>query len=458
MKQFGHIARGCSSATEEGRRAGGCRSLEPAWRAAAGRRALAFADRQDRRDGLHDLRGVLGAVEPHIAIVMMRMLVLDRPQFGAVERLGVGSAHEAARRLTRGDLGRDHRQYRRGRRRASRLSWRPSCGPSCRGCGSSGPCAVLATIRRITRQPAPTSTVRDEPGSRDQVRLSAAAVRWPNPRPGVLTSEGRRGVHAGTMTERAVVSIGVGAAIGPELVGRLAPAIEAAGFHALWVNDIPGADSLAVLAAAARSTTRLTLAAGVIPVDRRSADQIAATVHEHAAAAGAPDARHRLGRGDRRRAPARGRRRRPSCAAASPRGSSSARWGRRCGSSRSTGPTACSSAGSDRMSPPSRPRRREPRHPIRMSLSMCARRSTRRRATGWTPRCGGTRPIPSYGANFARQGAVAAETVLDASAHPVAERLASYRAAVDEVVLRAITPSRQPGGLPQLRDRAAALL
>ena len=49
--------------------------------------------------------------------------------------------------------------------------------------------------------------------------------------------------------------------------------------------------------------------------------------------------------------------------------------------------------------------------------------------------------VPSYSANFSRQGAAPAETVLDVSAHPVAERLASYRSAVDEVVLRAITPT-----------------
>ena len=49
--------------------------------------------------------------------------------------------------------------------------------------------------------------------------------------------------------------------------------------------------------------------------------------------------------------------------------------------------------------------------------------------------------IPSYAANFARQRAHIDETVLDAGSHPIADRLDSYRTAVDEVVLRAITPT-----------------
>ena len=95
------------------------------------------------------------------------------------------------------------------------------------------------------------------------------------------------------MTHRAVVSLGVAASIGPDVAAQLAPLVEEAGFHALWVNDTPGADALAVLEAVAHTTRRLTLATGVLPVDRRSAAEIAA----HVEAARLPQDRLVLGIG-----------------------------------------------------------------------------------------------------------------------------------------------------------------
>lgn len=76
----------------------------------------------------------------------------------------------------------------------------------------------------------------------------------------------------------ALLSVGIAAAVGPELAARLAPAVERAGLHALWVNDTPGSDALAVIAAAARVTERLVLATGVLPVDRRTPEDVAAEV------------------------------------------------------------------------------------------------------------------------------------------------------------------------------------
>ena len=89
----------------------------------------------------------------------------------------------------------------------------------------------------------------------------------------------------------AALSLGIAAAAGPALAERVAPAAEAAGFHALWVNDTPGHDALTVLAAAAGATERLVLATGVLPVDRRTPDDIAV------AAAGLPAGRLMLGIG-----------------------------------------------------------------------------------------------------------------------------------------------------------------
>jgi len=85
-------------------------------------------------------------------------------------------------------------------------------------------------------------------------------------------------VHDREVSELSAVSIGVAASIGPELAGQLAPLVEAAGFQALWVNDTPGADAFAVLESAGRATETLTLATGVLAVDRRPAAEIGAAV------------------------------------------------------------------------------------------------------------------------------------------------------------------------------------
>lgn len=74
------------------------------------------------------------------------------------------------------------------------------------------------------------------------------------------------------------VSLGVAGSLGPEFLAALAPAVEAAGFDTLWVNDTPAGDALVALAAAARVTERLRLATGVLPVDRRRPAGIAAEV------------------------------------------------------------------------------------------------------------------------------------------------------------------------------------
>ncbi|HWI30301.1 MAG TPA: LLM class flavin-dependent oxidoreductase [Microbacterium sp.] len=71
-----------------------------------------------------------------------------------------------------------------------------------------------------------------------------------------------------------VVSVGVAGVLGPDAIARIAAATERAGFHALWVNDTPGGDSIAGLRAAAEVTETLRLATGVIPLDRRPAREV----------------------------------------------------------------------------------------------------------------------------------------------------------------------------------------
>jgi alkanesulfonate monooxygenase SsuD/methylene tetrahydromethanopterin reductase-like flavin-dependent oxidoreductase (luciferase family) len=66
--------------------------------------------------------------------------------------------------------------------------------------------------------------------------------------------------------------------------------------------------------------------------------------------------------------------------------------------------------------------------------------------------------IPAYAANFTRQRAHVDETVLDAASHEVSDRLGTYRDAVDEVVLRAITPDDTLEDYLKFVNQAKALL
>lgn len=77
------------------------------------------------------------------------------------------------------------------------------------------------------------------------------------------------------------LSFGLAGSVDHGLLRDLAPRLEAAGFHALWLNDATGGDALAGLAVVAEVTTTLRLATGVLPFDRRPADEIALAVEEH---------------------------------------------------------------------------------------------------------------------------------------------------------------------------------
>jgi alkanesulfonate monooxygenase SsuD/methylene tetrahydromethanopterin reductase-like flavin-dependent oxidoreductase (luciferase family) len=66
------------------------------------------------------------------------------------------------------------------------------------------------------------------------------------------------------------VGFGIAGALGPDLIRELAPRVEAAGFHTLWINDTPAGDSLKMVAAAAAVTSRIAFGTGVIPIDRKS--------------------------------------------------------------------------------------------------------------------------------------------------------------------------------------------
>ena len=234
----------------------------------------------------------------------------------------------------------------------------------------------------------------------------------------------------------AALSLGIAAAAGPALAERVAPAAEAAGFHALWVNDTPGHDALAMLAAAAGATERLVLATGVLPVDRRTTDDIVV------AASGLPAGRLVLGIGSgqarsgavelvtdaatelRRRTDARvvvgalGPRMRRAAAAASDGVLLS--W-------LTPQVAAAQAAQAHDIAPATH---------VALYVRTAVDDAAVAALDEETARYAG---YPAYAANFARLGVDAADTVIRPA--ELRDRIAAYRAGVDEVVLRAITPT-----------------
>lgn len=65
-----------------------------------------------------------------------------------------------------------------------------------------------------------------------------------------------------------------------DVVEQVAAEAERLGYTSFWANDIPGGDGLAALAAAARGTTSIRLATGVLGVRRHTPDEIARDVDQ----------------------------------------------------------------------------------------------------------------------------------------------------------------------------------
>lgn len=237
----------------------------------------------------------------------------------------------------------------------------------------------------------------------------------------------------------AKLSLGIAAAAGADLAARIAPVLERAGFHALWVNDTPGHDALEVLAAAARTTDRLVLATGVLPMDRRSPEEILDRIERLAL----PRDRLVLGVGSGQggavgaldRVAAAARRLRAGSAPRVVVGALGPRM-RRLGAEASDGlllswltPEAASAQTAEaHAAAPS------------AHVALYVRTATDPAAAGAldaeTAQYAG---YPSYAANFARLRIAAADTVIRPG--EVRDGLRAYRESADEVVLRAITPS-----------------
>ena len=73
-------------------------------------------------------------------------------------------------------------------------------------------------------------------------------------------------------------AFGVAAGLDPEVARPLAAECEKLGYHSVWSNDHPGAKGLETLAEFAGATERISLGVGVIALDRRPAEEIAADI------------------------------------------------------------------------------------------------------------------------------------------------------------------------------------
>lgn len=235
---------------------------------------------------------------------------------------------------------------------------------------------------------------------------------------------------------RGALSIGVAAAVGSGVAARLAPLVEAAGFRALWVNDTPGHDSLEVLAAVADVTEHLVLATGVLPMDRRAP----AEVLDRIATLRLPTDRLVLGIGSGARAT--GALRMVTDAAATLRADTDARIVvgalgpkmRRAGAEASDGLLLSWLTPDVAAQQAEQARATAPGTHVALYVRAAADAQAGAALEAETARYAG---YPAYAANFARLGIAATATTV--SPPDAGSRVAAYRDAVDEVVLRAIT-------------------
>ncbi|MDQ1084498.1 MULTISPECIES: LLM class flavin-dependent oxidoreductase [Microbacterium] len=237
---------------------------------------------------------------------------------------------------------------------------------------------------------------------------------------------------------RGAVSLGLAGSLGPEAIARIAPAVESAGFHTLWVNDTPDGDALAALAAASRVTERLHLATGVVPVDRRPAEAIA----DEVTALGVPLDRLMLGIGSGAAKEGELRRVREAIdvlhAAGLPRvlvGALGPKM-RRTGAENAEGVLLNWVPPTEALAQAAALHAITPDTHVAVYVRTAIVSAARSRLDAETARYAS---FPNYAANFERMGVDAADTTIR-DVTKLADALEAYTAAADEVVLRAIVP------------------
>lgn len=244
-------------------------------------------------------------------------------------------------------------------------------------------------------------------------------------------------------------SIGLIGTTPAEHVRALAPRIERLGFHALWLNDVPGGDSLAGLREASAVTSGLGLATGVIPLDRRPAASLDLD--------GLPAERTLVGIGSGRADKPLGLVR-DGLAELRARTSASLAVGALGPKMRELAAHEADAVLLNWLTPDAGAAAREELH------RQAAGREVRAVLYARTIVEPAARPpleeesaryqsFPAYAANFARLGFGALDTTI-----ADAERLAAYDGHVDELVLRAITPSGSLDELERFVERTAEWL
>ncbi|MDQ1076378.1 MULTISPECIES: LLM class flavin-dependent oxidoreductase [Microbacterium] len=237
---------------------------------------------------------------------------------------------------------------------------------------------------------------------------------------------------------RGVVSLGLAGALGPDAIARIAPEVERAGFHALWINDTPDGDALAALAAAATVTDRLHLATGVVPVDRRPGDEIAAEV----ASLGLPLDRLTLGIGSGVAKEGALARVRDAIEVLHGAGMPRVLVGALGPKMRRTGVERAEGVLLNWVPPVEARAQTEVLHEVAPAAHVAVYVRTaivpgaRARLAAETERYAS---FPNYAANFARMGVDAADTTIR-DVTELSGALEAYTAVTDEVVLRAIVP------------------
>lgn len=258
------------------------------------------------------------------------------------------------------------------------------------------------------------------------------------------------------------LGVGVAGTLKHDIIREIGVRAEQAGLAALWVNEIPHGDSLAGLAAAAATTSRIDLASGVIPFDRFSPAQIA----EKVTALRLPEDRLILGvgsGGDRTR-PIKLvrdglRALRPHVACPLIVGALGPQM-RHLAAAQADGllmnwldPESAKAAANEFHRDAEAAGNPDSRLAVyvRVSIGEAAGAKLREEAARYAR-------IPGYRANFARLGITALDAAIPAgSAGELRDRLAPYLTAVDEVVARMITAHDRQDEYLEIVDAIAPL-
>ncbi|WP_345751147.1 LLM class flavin-dependent oxidoreductase [Microbacterium rhizophilus] len=251
------------------------------------------------------------------------------------------------------------------------------------------------------------------------------------------------------------VSVGIAASAGPEVARRIASLMEEAGLGTLWVNETPGADALEVAAAATEATTRIRVATGVIPVDRRPAVELL----DDLARLGLRGDRFTLGVGSGAARSGVLGLMRDAIAELRAGGVTDIALGalgprmRRLAAERADGVVL------NWLTPGAAAEQTAAHHAVdadgRVALYVrtAAAEDAVPRLEEEASRYGG---FPSYAANFERLGFGPLDTVIRPG--ETRARVAAYLDAVDEVVLRAVTPGDAPDDYARFIDTVAAAI